>query len=691
MRVLVVDQDSASNLAITRSLRELYTVDCVTNKGDCLDLLRANTYEVIVATERLEDGSGLELLGTISKKWPSVLRIFAAERQRLQLLRGRLGPFELFQTLTYPVDSEKLIATLAMAAAAHHGQAEQIELADAGPGKAPEQDPDDPHELERSDEFEEPRFARAGRAARAEPASSVSRRSSDRGTPASGRPSVSAQRARSGSAGVAASDAPRGQRARRNTEPNQGNELAARFPGSGTIGPRRGAARSGSPGGLSTGPARSARPRVGGDKAFPVKFPPLERAPLIERVPPLEPPSGRNRGGAFSEAAAIARAARSNYESGSVGPDMKRLATLIGGGVAVVAIVVLLAFKMVGSKSDPPKAPAPVVAHAPAYPPEVATLIARIEADFKADDFKTARLDVDQLRRLAPSHPRLDFFDGLVIAKGNGAASGRGTAKKNVKSGSSIGATSSASAPSAAGAAASTSTAASTSAHLDPDPRTVTAADAQLAEPTSAGAVPAGRALDARSATGLASTGSLVTSNSADTSPGLAPETPVGFTRSPDATPSPPAAGTSGAGAAAPAADALPPSAAAGAGTAASTSASESAHEAVATPTRASPASRSGGGEPPPVIREAKLVRRVNPDYPSAAKRDSISGFVDLELTISTQGNVDDVTVTQSTPSGLFDKSAVAAVRKWKYDPRFIDGLPAVAHLKVHLEFSPNG
>jgi len=29
-------------------------------------------FEVIVATERLEDGSGLELLGQISKKWPSV-------------------------------------------------------------------------------------------------------------------------------------------------------------------------------------------------------------------------------------------------------------------------------------------------------------------------------------------------------------------------------------------------------------------------------------------------------------------------------------------------------------------------------------------------------------------------------------------------------------------------------------------
>src|SRR5579862_9598479 len=168
MRVLVVDQDSASNLAITRSLRDLYTVDCVTNKGDCLDLLRANTYEVIVATERLEDGSGLELLGQISKKWPSVLRIFAADRQRLQLLRGRLGPFELFQTLTYPIDPEKLLATLEMASATQHGEVQEIELSGETPALAPEPEeaaePDGPFEVEQSDEFTEPRFARAGRA-----------------------------------------------------------------------------------------------------------------------------------------------------------------------------------------------------------------------------------------------------------------------------------------------------------------------------------------------------------------------------------------------------------------------------------------------------------------------------------------------------------------------------------------------
>ncbi len=84
------------------------------------------------------------------------------------------------------------------------------------------------------------------------------------------------------------------------------------------------------------------------------------------------------------------------------------------------------------------------------------------------------------------------------------------------------------------------------------------------------------------------------------------------------------------------------------------------------------------------------MIRRVNPDYPSAAKKDGIAGSVDLEVTVSVQGAVEDVTVIQATPPDMFEKPALAAVRKWKYDPRFVDGLPSQAHLKVHLEFGPN-
>ena len=79
----------------------------------------------------------------------------------------------------------------------------------------------------------------------------------------------------------------------------------------------------------------------------------------------------------------------------------------------------------------------------------------------------------------------------------------------------------------------------------------------------------------------------------------------------------------------------------------------------------------------------------MDADYPSAARRDGIQGFVDLEITVSEQGSVEDVSVIQAMPVEVFDKAAIAAVRKWKYDPRFVDGLPSKANLKVRLQFAP--
>ena len=116
MRVLVVDQDSNLLTAISRTLGEYFSIDAVTNKSDALDLLRVNEFEVIVAGERLEDGSGLELLGQLVRNRPDMLRIFAADRERLKLLKGRLGPFGLFRTLSYPMDLRQLLAALSAAA-----------------------------------------------------------------------------------------------------------------------------------------------------------------------------------------------------------------------------------------------------------------------------------------------------------------------------------------------------------------------------------------------------------------------------------------------------------------------------------------------------------------------------------------------------------------------------------------------
>jgi DNA-binding NarL/FixJ family response regulator len=104
MRVLICDQESEMLETVTR----WFNVDTATSKVTCIDLMRANPFDVVIASERLSDGSGLELLSSVAARWPDTLRVLIIEPQRLRLLRGKLGPFRLHATMRYPVEEEEL-------------------------------------------------------------------------------------------------------------------------------------------------------------------------------------------------------------------------------------------------------------------------------------------------------------------------------------------------------------------------------------------------------------------------------------------------------------------------------------------------------------------------------------------------------------------------------------------------------
>ena len=82
----------------------------------------------------------------------------------------------------------------------------------------------------------------------------------------------------------------------------------------------------------------------------------------------------------------------------------------------------------------------------------------------------------------------------------------------------------------------------------------------------------------------------------------------------------------------------------------------------------------------------------MSPDYPGAAARKGIEGSVDVRFTITAQGAVTDVSVMSSDPAEIFDKAAVEAVRRWRYDPRFVDGQAVASQSQVRLQFKrPEG
>jgi TonB family protein len=547
MRVLVVDQDSTLLTAISRTLGEYFSIDAVTTKADCLDLVRLNEFEVIVAGERLEDGSGLELLGSLARTHPDMLRIFAAERDRLKLLKGRLGPFGLFRTLSYPIEPRQLLAALSAAA----GIEEEVEESAEAEAPAPPPEP-------------------ARRAARAASAPSRSQASAAVSAAATPRTQASASSRAQASAAVSAS-------------------IPSRTQAPGAVSASSSARIQASP--AASEPARAAvqRPRVGRPAGGALQTA-TSRQTTRQRTPT-----------ALSAASKLDIVTRPKGFPPPGETTPRRSAFLVGAGVVLVLGGLALSFKIFNTKDEPITLATNVPAtRSPHFPPEVVKLVADTEVAFQQDNFKTARTDVAALQQIAPDHPRLPFFESLLKRlEANtqpSSKSGSGRFWRHTAA--------------AAGTGSSTQ-------RRQPDTDRDVAAAGSASEPAARTVTTfSGRTLE---------------------------DSSLGTPTQPLATPS----------------------------------------QAMAT----SVPRRPGSAAPPSDTQDPRRIQDVAADYPPEAARKGIEGSVDVSFTISPQGKVTDVTVVSAVPSDIFNRAAIAAVRRWKYEPKMVNGVPVEAHQQLRLQF----
>lgn len=84
--------------------------------------------------------------------------------------------------------------------------------------------------------------------------------------------------------------------------------------------------------------------------------------------------------------------------------------------------------------------------------------------------------------------------------------------------------------------------------------------------------------------------------------------------------------------------------------------------------TQPGPDDTSATGQPD-VQARAKYRHNPKPLYPLAARRRQQEGVVVLDVKVSAQGRVTEVTVAQSSGFPLLDEAALTAVRRWEFDP----------------------
>ena len=68
------------------------------------------------------------------------------------------------------------------------------------------------------------------------------------------------------------------------------------------------------------------------------------------------------------------------------------------------------------------------------------------------------------------------------------------------------------------------------------------------------------------------------------------------------------------------------------------------------------------------LISSYRIVHKTSPGYPKRALRKGIEGWVHVNFMIDANGITYDHKVVEAEPQGIFDKAALNAVKKWKYE-----------------------
>jgi TonB family protein len=92
---------------------------------------------------------------------------------------------------------------------------------------------------------------------------------------------------------------------------------------------------------------------------------------------------------------------------------------------------------------------------------------------------------------------------------------------------------------------------------------------------------------------------------------------------------------------------------------------------------------RVGGNVIPP-----RILSQPAPEYPILAQRAMIQGVVVISAIIDEQGNVVQMKIVSGHP--LLYEAAMKALRKWKFEPTYLNGEPYPVSFDINITFRLN-
>jgi len=87
------------------------------------------------------------------------------------------------------------------------------------------------------------------------------------------------------------------------------------------------------------------------------------------------------------------------------------------------------------------------------------------------------------------------------------------------------------------------------------------------------------------------------------------------------------------------------------------------------------------------VDQAPKVVYQVAPVYPLAARHKGIEGRVVIKFIVHVDGSVSGIKIQSAAPTGLFEQSAINALKKWRFKPGRRNNNPVATSVELPLEF----
>lgn len=73
--------------------------------------------------------------------------------------------------------------------------------------------------------------------------------------------------------------------------------------------------------------------------------------------------------------------------------------------------------------------------------------------------------------------------------------------------------------------------------------------------------------------------------------------------------------------------------------------------------------------------QQALPLYRATPRYPTKALKRKVEGYVVMRFSIDKTGRPKDIEVIESKPPRMFEREAIRALKKWKYQPKIDNGV----------------